>query len=304
MPAFDIRPMRRSDRDQITDLVNAHAQAVIPGATVSVNTVLSQLEREPGEFIVDPWVAERKTLVAEQRGRICAATHLLRYGGSPDVGEGYRNAGDIRWFLHWPNAPYWPDAELAAQGLMSAAVAQLDRWQVSAQLADGSIPEPGVYGVPEQWPHIRSLYERAGFRHGGRVEVVFMITVDQIGSGALPDLELRRTLGINGTRLTAYGADGPVGHIEIDTNREDAGRIARTGRTADIGNLQIDAADRTAGIADWLLAQAAQWLRLAQIDRLISYADADDQQDLAFHRRSGFVELTRTARGWSRAVDR
>jgi hypothetical protein len=32
---------------------------------VSVNTLMNQLEREPGEMVVDPWVIERATLVAE-----------------------------------------------------------------------------------------------------------------------------------------------------------------------------------------------------------------------------------------------
>ena len=49
--------------DQLTALVNAHAAAVLPGVSASVNAVLAQLEREPGEFIVDPWVSERQTLV-------------------------------------------------------------------------------------------------------------------------------------------------------------------------------------------------------------------------------------------------
>jgi 5-keto 4-deoxyuronate isomerase len=68
-PAY-VRPFRRADRDQLTALVNAHAQAVVPGAVVSVNTVLSQLEAEPDELIVDPWVDRRATLVAGQRGRV------------------------------------------------------------------------------------------------------------------------------------------------------------------------------------------------------------------------------------------
>ena len=74
-----VRPFRRGDRDQLTRLVNAHAEAVVPGMSVSVNTVLGSLERQPGEFIVDPWVSERVTLVVEQRNRIAAAAHLLRY---------------------------------------------------------------------------------------------------------------------------------------------------------------------------------------------------------------------------------
>ena len=65
MSSIEVRRFHRRDRDQLTGLVNAHAAAVVPGMGVSVATVLGQLEREPGESIVDPWVSERVTLVAE-----------------------------------------------------------------------------------------------------------------------------------------------------------------------------------------------------------------------------------------------
>ncbi len=45
-----VRPLRRGDRDQLAQLVNAHAEAVVPGMRASVNTVLGSLERRPGEF--------------------------------------------------------------------------------------------------------------------------------------------------------------------------------------------------------------------------------------------------------------
>lgn len=92
-----------------------------------MNTVLSRLEDEPSEFIVDPWVSERRTLVAEQRGRIVAAAHLLRYGADERVGESYRDAGLIRWFLFWPEAPYWPDVAEARDALMARCIEILDR---------------------------------------------------------------------------------------------------------------------------------------------------------------------------------
>src|SRR5580700_4288292 len=79
MPTVEVRPFRRPDRDQLAALVNAHAGAVVPGAGVSVATVLSHLERQPGQTIVDPWVAQRLTLVAEQQHAVVAAAHLLRY---------------------------------------------------------------------------------------------------------------------------------------------------------------------------------------------------------------------------------
>jgi hypothetical protein len=78
MPPIAIRPFRRSDRDQLTDLVNLHVEAVLPGVTVSPNAVLSQLEREPGEPLVDPWVAHRHTLVAVVSEAVVGAAHLLR----------------------------------------------------------------------------------------------------------------------------------------------------------------------------------------------------------------------------------
>src|ERR1700744_4570104 len=167
---IEVRRFRRSDRDQLTHLVNAHAAAVMPGTGVSVATVLSHLEREPGEFIVDPWVTERVTLVAEQANRIAAAAHLLRYAAGAEVSPSYRNTGEIRWLLFWPevpagNNPYWTDATPAARELIAACIRQLGEWGVVGQAAGGELPVPGVYGVPEQWPHVRALYEQAGFRH-------------------------------------------------------------------------------------------------------------------------------------------
>jgi hypothetical protein len=51
---LEIRPRRRSDRNQLTELVNKDIEAVLPGVSGSPNAVLSQLEREPDEAVVDP----------------------------------------------------------------------------------------------------------------------------------------------------------------------------------------------------------------------------------------------------------
>jgi hypothetical protein len=180
MSEVQVRPFRRADREQLTALVNAHIQAVVPGVSVSVNTVMSQLERDPGEFIVDPWVAERTTLVAEQRRRVVAAAHLLRYGSGEDVGQAYRGTAEINWLLYWPEANHWPDSAEAAGSLMNACLDRLRSWEVEHWHADGALPAPGVYGVPQQWPHVRALYERAGFAHDGHVEVVLLARVDEL----------------------------------------------------------------------------------------------------------------------------
>ena len=301
MPDVQVRPFRRADREQLTALVNAHIQAVVPGVSVSVNTVLSQLERDPGEFIVDPWVAERATLVAEQRGRVVAAAHLLRYGTGEEVGEAYRDSAEINWLLHWPQATHWPDSAAAAGALMNACLERLASWGTDHWHADGALPAPGVYGMPDQWPHIRELYEEAGFIHDGHIEILLLARVDalpQPSAPPLPGLEVRRSVGESGTRLLGRLGEELVGYIEVDADLVEGGRLAHLGGWADIANLHVVEAYRRRGVATWLVGQAADWLRLARVDRLLAYAWPKEQDVLALYGRVGFRELTRTARGW------
>ncbi len=314
MPDVQVRPFRRGDRDQLTRLVNAHAEAVVPGMSVSVNTVLGSLERQPGEFIVDPWVSERVTLVAEQRSRVAAAAHLLRYYPDDRAGPAYRDAGEIRWLLYWPLAPagnpFWPDVTGAAEALIAACADVFGRWGVTRRYAGGELPVPGVYGVPEQWPHVAALYRGAGFAHTGHTEVVYLAPVEDLPSPGRPPLDglaVSRSVGINGCRLSAVLGEEVIGYIE--TEILDRGeRLSRRGGWADVGNLHVAAGYRRRGVGSWLLGQAADWLRLAQVTRLLDYAwlkgsdptgqSYDDY--LAFLPAMGFRELTRTARGWTR----
>jgi GNAT superfamily N-acetyltransferase len=314
MSSIVVRPFQRRDRQQLTDLVNAHAQAVVPGMGVSVSAVLSELERQPGEFIVDPWVSDRVTLVAERRDRVAAAAHVLRYYADERAGEAYRGAGEIRWLLFWPTAPagnpYWADATEAAQALLTACVRQLAGWGVASEGAGGELPVPGVYGVPEQWPHVRALYEQAGFAHTGHTEVVYLAAVEDLPRPAGPPiagLSVRRSVGINGTRLSAVLGEDAIGYIEVEV-LEEGERLSRHGGWADVGNLHVAARYQRQGVGTWLLGQAAGWLRLAQVERLLGYAWLEGRdptgQDYtgyrAFLAASGFAELTRTKRGWTR----
>ena len=314
MPSIEVRAFRRSDREQLTQLVNTHAAAVVPGMGVSVSTVLSSLERQPGEFIEDPWVSERVTLVAGQRDRIAAAAHLLRHYPDERAGKAARDAGEIRWLLFWPVAPAgnpcWPDATEAADALMAACVRQLEQWGVTRQHAGGELPVRGVYGVPEQWPHISAIYQRAGFAHTGHTEIIYLARVEDLRRPAevpIDGLSVRRTVGMNGTRLSAVLGEDVIGYIEVEIF-EEGERLPRHGGWADIGNLRVTEQYRRCGVASWLLGQAADWLRLAQVERLLYYAwlEGTDPggQDYAEYRAFlpavGFRELTRTRRGWNR----
>ena len=85
-----VRTFRRDDRDQLTDLVNSHLSAVVPGARLSVNSVLGSLERQPDEHVVEPWVVERATFVVESRHRVVGAAHLHRFTAGPEASDDYR----------------------------------------------------------------------------------------------------------------------------------------------------------------------------------------------------------------------
>ena len=316
MSSVEVRPFRRSDRDQLTQLVNAHAAAVVPGMSVSVSTVLSSLERQPGEFIEDPWVSERVTLVAEQADRVAAAAHLLRYFSDERAGKAARGVGEIHWLLFWPGAPArnpcWPDAAEAAETLMAVCIRQLKEWGVTRQHAGGELPVPGVYGVPEQWPHVRAMYQRAGFAHTGHTEIVYLARVDELPRPTeipVSGLSVRRSAGMNGTRLSAVLGEDVIGYIEVETFDEGE-RLPRHSGWADIGNLHVTERYRRRGVGSWLLGQAATWLRMAEVDRLLDYAwlegtdpgGVDYADYRAFLPAVGFQELTRTRRGWNRAL--
>jgi GNAT superfamily N-acetyltransferase len=290
---MQIRLFVRGDREQVASLVNAHVGAVVPGVSVSVQTLMSQLEREPGEYVVDPWVRERVTLVVERRGRVVAAAYLVRYGGEESVGEACRGAGEIRWLV------CWTDAADAGDALVLACHAQFQRWGVVRRYADGSLPAPGIYGVPEQWPHVREIYERAGFRHDGRTEIVYLASIDRIERTAAPvtGLTVRRTVGVNGTRLSAMLDEETVGYIEVDANLDPGPRISRVGAWADVGNLFVEPDHRRRGVGRWLVGRAATWLELGGTTRLLDYAGEDEETYKAFLGAVGYSVLTRTVRG-------
>ena len=163
--SIEVRAFQRGDREQVTALVNAHIQAVVPGVSVSVNAVMSQLEREPGEYVVDPWVAERATLVAVERDRIVAAAHLLRYAEDDRVGESYRGAGEIRWLVCWTtNADAGQDEPHRRKGVATWLVGSAGEW-----LRLGGVARLISYADPGDERSL-AFHAHVGFRELTRTE--------------------------------------------------------------------------------------------------------------------------------------
>ena len=291
-----IRPFERRDRDQLTALINMHVAAVIPGVVLSVKTVLGQLEREPQENIVDPWVAERRCLVAERSDGIVAATLLHRFRSDRDVSESYRGIGDVRWLV------CAIDAADAGARLLDTALEQMSAWQVRLVVADCSLPARGCYGVPDTLPHIRSLLSDAGFGEPTRTELVLAVRCDALTGHRLDGAAIKRTLGLLGARFTLSQDASELGFIEVCDQSTDMGRSSVAVRWADIGNLILHDGTDPAIAVPALLSAGAEWLLLGGVARLLDYwaEDVDPPGRLAQLENAGFRMLVRNERGFTR----
>lgn len=291
-----VRPFHRGDRDQLTALVNLHVAAVIPGVVLSVNNVLGQLEREPGESIVDPWVAERRCLVAERNHEVGAAALLHRFRDDPDVAAGYRGAGDLRWFV------CKIDAVDAGAELLAAALAQMRAWRVTTVGAECALPALGCYGVPNTLPHLRVLLDDAGFSAPSRTELVLVARCDGLGGRDPGGVSVTRALGLLGTRFTLWKQATELAFIEVCERSAETARSSTAARWADIGNLVIhDRVDADQAVP-LLLSVAAEWLLLGGVTRLVDYwaDDVDPPERLTQLQRAGFRMLVRNERGFQR----
>ncbi len=293
-----VREFERRDRDQLTALVNLHVAAVIPGIVLSVNTVLAQLEREPDETVVDPWVAERRCLVSERDAEIVAAALLHRFRRDEDVQPGYREAGEIRWLV------CKTDALDAGKQLLRDSLVQMARWQVTRVGADGALPALGCYGIPDTLPHIRNLLADAGFGDPKRTEVVLVARCDELTGHDLDGISTVRTLGLLGARFTLRRDGHELGFIEVCDQTSTMARSSVAVRWADIGNLLIrDESDLSATMS-MLLSTAAEWLLLGGITRLVDYwaEDVDSPEHLAELEQRGFRRLVTNERGFQLAA--
>jgi hypothetical protein len=297
MPAA-VRPFERRDRDQLTALVNLHVAAVIPGITLSVNAVLGQLDREPQETIVDPWVAERCCLVVERQDGIAAAALLHRFRADEDVSESYRGTGEIRWVV------CSADAVDEGSRLLAVALERMRDWGVRSVGADCTLPALACYGIPDVLPHLRSLLQGAGFTEPTRKELVLAARCEALTGQVVDGLEISRTLGLLGTRFTLSENQTDLGFIEVCDQPAEMARSSVARRWADIGNLVVHDEADTAKPVPALLSVGAEWLMLGGIERLIAYwaDDVDPAERLTQLELAGFQMLVSNERGFIRQI--
>jgi GNAT superfamily N-acetyltransferase len=298
---IEIVGFRREHREQLTDLVNAHIAAVVPGWAVSTATVLSHLERDPGEYVVGPWVRERKTLVATERDRVVAAALLRRYGDDERMTTEFRNAGEIAWLV------CWPEHLAAGVALADACVEQLDRWNVAAQWCDCSLPTPTTYGLPDAWGHLRHILERVGFSAAdGHDEFHWAGALDAVPPPGPPPIEgltIRRSVGNMATRFAAHLDEcQPIAYFHLATDMTNGGALSAFAGWADVWELHVEEPYRRRGIGTWIVRHGVAWARLGRCDRILLTLS---EEDLAagvpeFLQSFSWQQINRTRRGWTR----
>jgi GNAT superfamily N-acetyltransferase len=286
---------------QLQDLVNTHLSVVVPGWSLPADYIARHLRRNPGQYVIDPWVLERMTLVALEKERVVAAAHLLHYGTHDAVGEYLKNAGDIAWLLAWP------EHDNAATPLLRVCHEQMRAWAVPRILAwDSHLPVPLFVGIPEVWPHLARLFTSAGYRpipereealYGGRLAAVPLPA-----RAPVDGLRLRRVLRDDrGVAFVALVNHQEVGWCECDTNLSRGGELSALHGWAELTEMFVDANWRSRGIGSWLVQHAVEWLRLAGCDRIAFSVARDDEQNGAghFYQRFGWHTFVRWQQGWS-----
>jgi len=281
-------------------LVNNHLSTVVPGWAMTDEAVAAHLSREPGEYVTDPWVTERATLLVTEGWAVLAAAHLLRYGEGEEVGEHFRGAGEIGWLLSVPGRSE------ATAAVLSEAREALAVWGVRREeVCSGGLPVPAFGGVPDCWPHVAEALRAAGYRadperrealYGGR-----LAGVAEPGDPPLPSLCVLRRVGRLGVRFSAVADEGEeVGHLECNPDLTEGGSIPALGGWAELDELWVREGMRRRGVGRWLVGHAARWLLLAGCDRIVVCVDGNDEEAGAgrFYRRFGWEVLGRLTRSW------
>jgi GNAT superfamily N-acetyltransferase len=293
-----ITPFEPHHLRQLQQLLNVHLGALVPGWALPQAFILARLERNPDEPLVDPWVAERRTLCAVDAQQLVAAAHLLRYGVDPQVGAAYRNVGEINWLVALPQA-FDPTA-----ALLAAAQEQMRAWGVDSTWADvGGLLGPFV-GVPDAWPHLAAALRAAGFHpEPGVAEAVYGGTLDAVGPVGAPPiagLQVVRSVGRFGARFTAWLDGQAVGAAECISDLSQGGALPALQGWGELAELEVAAPLRKRGVGAYLVRHAVAWLRLGRCERIV-LAVAPESEAAGvdrFYGRFGWTPLVRATKGW------
>jgi GNAT superfamily N-acetyltransferase len=256
----EIRAFQYSDLSQLTQLINLHITMLIPSWGLPSSIILSHLDDNPEQPVLNPWVFERKTLCAFVGEQLVAAAHLLHYGNEPTIFKDYRDLGDIAWFVFEPE--FMPEA----RDLLAACHQQMRDWKVRKLIAwDSGLSIPCATGISDKWPHLRELFLEAGYKPNlGHQEAVFGGTFDKIVPP--PQLPLSDGLWIyqqiaDPIVLTISKGIEMIGRCEADSDLTSRGQKPALQSWAELNHLEVKETWRRRGIATLLIQKLVEILK-------------------------------------------
>jgi GNAT superfamily N-acetyltransferase len=298
---IDIAPYTSERLSALQTLINAHLEMVIPGWALPAEYIAERLARHPEQHILDPWVVERQTFFGVEIDQVLAAVHLLHYSDGDEVAPDYRNAGDIAWLL------FAPGAEDAGRELLAMARQQMQQWGVRVTYAwDTGLPVPLCSGIPDAWPHIRSLFAGSGFSADGGTESIFVGELGDIpfpGVAPVDGVCVQPAVSGAETTFILRHHDEHIGRCECVADLTQDGRLPAFAGWGKLEMLEVAASWRNRGLGRWLVQHAVAWLREMGCTRIAFSVTPDDDARGAgrFYRRLGWERWLTLEKGW---VDR
>lgn len=294
-----IAPLDRSHLPQVLALANSHLGTVIPGWSLTADYFWERLKSEPQEYITDPWVVERKSIVGIVKDRVCAAAHIRRYGDDTR----WKGVGEIAWIL------FWPEEREAGEAVMAECRHQMNAWQVVDEQISGPLPVPACVGIPDVWPHISGLVAQFGYSaNEGIDESVYGGTLNKssaLGEPPVRGVTIHREAGKFGTRFVARLDGRDIAHCECIADLTQGGQLPALVGWAELSEVETSEMMRNQGVGSWVVGHAVEWLRLARCDRIVlSVARDDDEAGSGrFYQWFGWMPLVRQ-KHWRKQKER
>ena len=281
------------DLEQLRDLFNGHIGVLVPGWSLPGEFIAARLKRNPDQYIVDPWVEYRRTVVGYKAGRLCAAAHILRYAqDSPGSGQ---------WLLDW--FLFWPEHQDVGERLLERRCSELSSQGVKEILLNQDLFVPVISGIPSCFPHIREVVEQLGFSvdDSGSVEFIYggLVPEPLEMPSPLNGLHLRRCMGDFGTRFVAVHNNKEIAECECVLDLSKGGDLPCMAGWAELTEVYTNEAWRNKGVGSWLVNHAVEWLRTGGYSRVMFCVAEEDHAAGAgrFYERFGWRQLFSVARG-------
>ena len=293
-------PLDPSHLHQTLALANSHLGTMVPGWSLTPDYFRERLNRNPEEYVVDPWVVERKSIVGIVRDRVCAAAHLLRYGDDTR----WSGVGEIAWIL------FWPREREAGAAVLSECRRQMRAWQVTKEQISVSLFVPVCVGIPDVWPHIGGLMEQSGYSANDDIdESVYGGSLEGISGPCGPPIKgasIQREVGNLSTRFVARLEGRDIACCECIPDLTAGGQLPALAGWAELAELETCETMRNRGVGSWIVRHAVEWLRLAGCERIVMAVARENEMAGAgrFYNRFGWMPLVREKKHWRRQEEK